>query len=54
MMKRRWVGGLNGASVLVVLLLVVVGLSGCSHWKPLKAPCTYNKRSNCGPVIPLQ
>ena len=34
--------------------VVLTTVAGCSsHYEPLKAPCTYNYRNGCGPVIPM-
>lgn len=38
----------------LLILPVFFALSACSHFKQLKAPCTYDDRTGCGWVVPLQ
>lgn len=39
----------------LLFTLMLLALSGCSSKpKALKAPCTYNNRTQCGPIIPMQ
>ena len=37
----------------IISTIFLALLAGCSHDKPLQAPCTYYARSGCGPEIPL-
>jgi|GEM_PF-5007844 len=38
----------------LILIGFILLLTACSHDKPLQAPCSYDNRNKCGPVIPLQ
>lgn len=39
---------------LILVASLVVALTGCSTYKAIQAPCTYEDRSGCGKIVPMQ